>query len=160
MMDNTFKRIGIIQTPFKMVSGMPVQSALAKGIKGTVVLDDEFADGLLDLDGFSHIILIYSFHQSTGYELHVVPFLDQRPHGIFATRAPKRPNKIGISVVKLIRVEGNILEFENADMLDGTPLLDIKPYIPEFDVHVVEKTGWMGKNKESMEGTLSDERFL
>ncbi len=158
-MEYVFKSIGIIHTPFKMVAGMPVQSALAKGIKGTVVMDDEFVEGLLDLDGFSHIFLIYWFHQSKDYELQVVPFLDQQSHGLFATRAPKRPNRIGLSVVKLIKIEGNIIEFENADMLDGTPLLDIKPYIPEFDIHQVEKTGWMDKNKEKIQGTLSDQRF-
>jgi tRNA (adenine37-N6)-methyltransferase len=159
-MEITYKPIGIIHTPFKSVAGMPVQSALAKGIKGTIVLIDEFTDGLLDLNDFSHIIMIYHFHQTTKYELQVVPFLDQRVHGIFATRAPKRPNGIGISVVKLIKIEGNILEFENADMLDGTPLLDIKPYIPEFDVHQVLKTGWLDDHKGMQEGTLSDERFI
>ncbi len=138
---------------------MPVQSALAEGIKGTVVLDDEFVEGLMNLDGFSHIFLIYCFHQSKDYELQVVPFLDQQSHGLFATRAPKRPNRIGLSVVKLTKIEGNVIEFENEDMLDGNPLLDIKPYIPEFDVHQVEKTGWLGKKKEKMQGKLSDERF-
>jgi tRNA (adenine37-N6)-methyltransferase len=159
-MEITYKPIGIIHTPFKLVAGMPVQSALAKGAKGTIVLKDEFTDGLLDLNDFSHIIIIYHFHQTTKYELQVVPFMDQQVHGIFATRAPKRPNGIGISVVKLIKIEGNILEFENADMLDETPLLDIKPYIPEFDIHHVKKAGWMENNKEKLKGTLSDERFI
>jgi tRNA (adenine37-N6)-methyltransferase len=159
-MEIPYKSIGIIHTPFQSVAGMPVQSALANGVKGTIEIMDEFRDGLLDLDDFSHIIMIYHFHQTTKYELQVVPFLDQRVHGIFATRAPVRPNRIGISVVRLIKIEGNMIEFENADMLDGTPLLDIKPYVPEFDVHQVSKTGWLDEHKEMPEGTLSDERFI
>jgi tRNA (adenine37-N6)-methyltransferase len=158
-MEITLKPIGIIHTPFKTVTGMPVQSAAAKGVKGTIVLNEEFTEGLLDLDGFSHMIIIYHFHQSTDTKLKVVPFLDNRPHGIFATRAPARPNRLGISVVKLINIEGNILEFENADMLDGTPLLDIKPYVPEFDIHLVIKSGWLEGVDEKVEGKLSDERF-
>jgi tRNA (adenine37-N6)-methyltransferase len=158
-MEIIFKPIGIIHTPFKTVAGMPVQSALAQEIKGSIELYNEFTDGLLDLTGFSHMILIYHFHQSTEHELKVVPFLDDRLHGIFATRAPNRPNGIGISVVKLINIEGNTLMFENADMLDGTPLLDIKPYVAEFDIHPVTMAGWLEGSKEKMNRTLSDERF-
>jgi tRNA (adenine37-N6)-methyltransferase len=158
-MDITFKPIGIIHTPFINATGMPVQSAFSPGVKGHILLYDEFIEGLMDLDGFSHIIMLYHFHKSTECELQVVPFLDHLPHGVFATRAPKRPNGIGISVVRLLKIEGNILEFENADMLDATPLLDIKPYIPEFDIHQVDKTGWIAVNKEKLGITFSDERF-
>lgn len=158
-MNISYKPIGIIHTPFKTKKGMPIQPAGAAGIRGTVKLKREFTDGLLDLDGFSHIILIYHFDQSDGFELHVKPFLDQKIHGVFATRAPKRPNQIGISIVKLNKIKGNILEIENVDILDGTPLLDIKPYIPAFDVYEVEKTGWMNHSKNMLSQIKSDERF-
>lgn len=158
-MNISYKPIGIIHTPFKTKEGMPIQPAGAAGIRGTVELKREFTEGLLDLEGFSHIILIYHFHQSDGFDLKVTPFLDDKAHGVFSTRAPKRPNPVGISVVKLKCISDNILEIENVDMLDGTPLLDIKPYIPAFDVYEVEKTGWM-KNNISLKDFKSDNRFL
>ena len=157
-MNISYKPIGVIHTPFKTKEGMPIQPAGAAGIKGTIIVKPEFTEGLVDLNGFSHIILIYHFHQSEGFELLVKPFLDQKLHGVFATRAPKRPNQIGISIVKLNKVNGNMLEVENVDMLDGTPLLDIKPYVPAFDVHEVEKTGWM-KNDNNLKNFKSDNRF-
>ncbi|GET20694.1 tRNA-Thr(GGU) m(6)t(6)A37 methyltransferase TsaA [Prolixibacter denitrificans] len=138
---------------------MPIQSRLAKGIKGRIELKEEFVPGLLDLDGFSHIFLVYYFHESNGFELQVKPFLDDNKHGVFATRAPKRPNGIGMSVVKLLHVDKNILEVENVDMLDGTPLLDIKPYIPQFDDHQVEKWGWVEDKENRMKDIQSDDRF-
>ncbi|WP_281351399.1 tRNA (N6-threonylcarbamoyladenosine(37)-N6)-methyltransferase TrmO [Prolixibacter denitrificans] len=146
-------------TPFKSKEGMPIQSRLAKGIKGRIELKEEFVPGLLDLDGFSHIFLVYYFHESNGFELQVKPFLDDNKHGVFATRAPKRPNGIGMSVVKLLHVDKNILEVENVDMLDGTPLLDIKPYIPQFDDHQVEKWGWVEDKENRMKDIQSDDRF-
>ncbi len=120
---------------------MPVQPTGAKGIAGTIEIKPEYIDGLKDIEGFSHIILIYHFHLSKGYSLKVKPFLDENLRGIFATRAPKRPNPLGISVVKLIKVKNNILQIEDVDIVDGTPLLDIKPYVPDFDIHEVEKIG-------------------
>jgi tRNA (adenine37-N6)-methyltransferase len=154
-----YKPIGIIHSPFKDVKGMPIQPSGAKGIAGTVELRPDFVEGLKDLDGFSHIILIYHFHLSKGYTLSVKPFVDDKLHGVFATRAPRRPNPIGISVVKLIRVEGNLLHIENVDIIDGTPLLDIKPYISEVDAHEVEKTGWLSGKAEKMHNVKADERF-
>lgn len=154
-----YQPIGIIRTPYKSISGMPVQAALAKGATGTVELNEEYTAGLLHLDGFSHLIMIYHLHLSKGFDLQVMPFLDTRVHGVFATRAPKRPNPVGISVVKIDGISGNKIRFENADMLDGTPLLDLKPYIPEFDIHQVEKAGWMEDKSENPEETLSDNRF-
>lgn len=139
----TLRPIGIIYTPFKTKSGMPIQASGALGIKGHIVLNEEFLPGLADLDGFSHIILIYYFHKSTGYELLTRPFLDNTPRGVFATRAPKRPNPIGFSVVRNIKIEKNIIYVENVDILDETPLLDIKPYVPGFDIHKTEKNGWL-----------------
>jgi len=155
----TFDPIGIIHTPFKTKAGMPIQPAGAKGIKGRIELKPEFVPGLLDLDGFSHIILVYHFHRSVGFELQTKPFLDDKKHGIFAVRAPQRPNPIGISVVKLLSISDNILEIENVDMLDGTPLLDIKPYIPDFDIHDVEKSGWIRNKSRKLRQTRSDNRF-
>lgn len=151
--------IGTIFTPFKSKEGMPIQSRLAKGARGRIELEEEFVPGLLDLDGFSHIFLVYYFHESNGFDLQVKPFLDDNKHGVFATRAPKRPNGIGMSVVKLLHVDKNILEVENVDMLDGTPLLDIKPYVPQFDDHEVEKWGWVEDKENRMKDIQSDDRF-
>lgn len=151
--------IGFISTPFKAKEGMPIQSRLAKGAKGRIELKEEFVPGLLDLDGFSHIILVYYFHESKDFKLQVEPFLENKKHGVFATRAPKRPNAIGMSVVKLLRIDNNILEVQNIDVLDGTPLLDIKPYIPQFDIHQVEKSGWIEDKESDMKDIKSDDRF-
>lgn len=137
--------IGIIHTSFKTRKGTPIQPWFAKGVRGTVVVDKVFTEGLSDLEGFSHIYLIYYFHLSEGYSLKVVPFMDDVERGVFATRAPRRPNQIGFSVVKLISIKENILEIENADMLDGTPLLDIKPYVSAFDHFEGERNGWLEK---------------
>ncbi len=138
---------------------MPIQSTGAKGIKGTITIKKKFEEGLDDLAGFSHIYLVYHFHKSEHYALKAKPFLDNSPRGVFSTRAPQRPNPIGISVVKLIGVNGNILEIENADILDGTPLIDIKPYIPDFDIHQVEKTGWITNKTGNIDSVKSDDRF-
>jgi len=158
-MSINFTSIGIIHTPFKRKEGMPIQSVGAKGIKGTIILKKKYIKGLLDLDKFSHIYLIYNFHKSNKFDLQVTPFLDDKPHGIFATRAPNRPNAIGISVVKLISIIDNVLEIENVDILDKTPLIDIKPYISQFDIHNVEKNGWINKNTGFPNELKSDDRF-
>ncbi len=112
-----------------------------------------------DLDGFSHIILLYNFHLSRGFHLLVVPFLDSEPRGLFSTRAPKRPNSIGLSIVRLVKIDNGILQVQNVDMLDGTPLLDIKPYVPEFDHQVDVRTGWLERAREAVSGKKADERF-
>jgi len=154
-----YEPIGIIHSPFKDIKGMPIQPTGAKGIAGTIEIYPEFTEGLKDLEGFSHIILIYHFHLSKGYSLKVTPFMDENLRGVFATRAPKRPNPIGISVVKLRKIEGNILNIEDVDIIDGTPLLDIKPYVPEFDVQEVEKIGWLSQKANNVPKMKSDERF-
>ena len=154
-----FESIGLIRTPFTSLEGMPIQPKAAAGIKGKVILDKPFETGLADLDGFSHIILIYYLHKSVGFELKITPFLDKTPRGVFSTRAPKRPNAIGMSVVKLTNIEENILYIENVDMLDGTPLLDIKPYIPGFDTHETEKQGWIRDKTKDLTNIKSDKRF-
>jgi tRNA-Thr(GGU) m(6)t(6)A37 methyltransferase TsaA len=154
-----YKSIGIIHTPYKTKDGMPIQPSGAKGIKGTIKINPDLAEGLKDLEGFSHVILLYHFHKVTDYELMVVPFMDDQLRGVFSTRAPKRPNSIGLSVVKLNGVEGNILHVENIDVLDGTPLIDIKPLIPDIDFANVEKLGWLEGKTEKMSDKKADKRF-
>ena len=154
-----FEPIGIIHTPFMDLVDMPIQPAGAAGVKGTVEVFEDFQPGLKDLDGFSHIILLYHFHRSHSFNLHVVPFMDSVPRGLFATRAPKRPNPIGLSVVRLDRIEDGVLHIRNVDILDGTPLLDIKPYVPEFDAQVEVRTGWLEKARKTVSSRKSDDRF-
>lgn len=154
-----FKPIGVIKTPYKKKDGMPIQPTGATGIKGEIEIYPEFVEGLNDLDGFSHITLIYHLHKSEGFQLNVKPFMDDQLRGIFSTRAPKRPNAIGLSVVKLIKVENNILFIENIDVLDETPLLDIKPFIPDIDSPKVDKLGWLEGKANKMGDKLSDSRF-
>ena len=155
----TYTPIGTIHSPFKDPQGMPIQPAGAKGVAGTIDIDPAYAEGLKDLEGFSHIILVYHFHLSKGYELKVKPFLDDELHGVFSTRAPARPNPIGISVVKLIRIAGCTLYIEEVDIIDGTPLLDIKPYVPAFDVRSADRTGWLSGKAEEAREKKADERF-
>ena len=154
-----FAPIGIIHSPFMEPEGMPIQPAGAVGVKGTVEVFEDFHTGLKELDGFSHIILLYHFHSSHGFNLHVVPFMDSEPRGLFATRAPKRPNPIGLSVVKLEKIEEGVLHIRNVDILDATPLLDIKPYVPEFDAQVKAQTGLLGKAGKTVSSRKSDDRF-
>ncbi|MBC8447575.1 MAG: tRNA (N6-threonylcarbamoyladenosine(37)-N6)-methyltransferase TrmO [Chloroflexi bacterium] len=158
-MDITYRPIGIIHSPFTDIAGMPIQPRGAAGVPGTVEVWPEFAAGLQDLGGFSHVILLYHFHRVQEARLTVTPFLDAQPRGVFATRAPQRPNPIGLSIVKLLGIEGNILHIENVDILDGTPLLDIKPYVPEFDQHPAERIGWLEQARGRVQGQRSDDRF-
>ena len=155
-----YKPIGIIHTPHKKAEGTPIQPKGAKGIKGQVEVYPEYKKGLKDLDGFSHIILLFHCHLSGNYSLRQKPFMDEEKHGIFAMRGPSRPNPIGLSVVKLKDVKGNMLEIENVDIIDETPLLDIKPYVPEFDQNEVEKIGWLGDNVQKLSEARDDGRFL
>ncbi len=155
-----YKPIGIIHSPFKEPKGTPIQPAGAKDINGKVELFPEYTEGLKDLRGFSHIILIYHFHLSKKAPLKVKPYMDNKAHGVFAMRGPARPNPIGISVVRLIKIEKNILYIRDVDIVDGTPLLDIKPYIPEFDIRKVEKIGWLKKNVNRLSITKDDGRFI
>jgi tRNA-Thr(GGU) m(6)t(6)A37 methyltransferase TsaA len=141
MEEISYRPIGIIRSPYKETEGTPIQPTGAKGVGGTVEVLPDCVEGLKDLDGFSHIILIYHFHLSKGYSLRVKPFLDDTPRGVFSTRAPKRPNAIGLSVVRLVKIEGATLHVEDVDIVDSTPLLDIKPYVPEFDSREAERTG-------------------
>ena len=156
----TYRPIGIIHSPFKEPKGTPIQPRAAHGVRGTVEVFPEYAAGLEDLEDFSHVILLYHFHLVKGAKLKVKPFMDQQEHGVFATRASSRPNPIGLSILRLERVEGNILYVCNIDIVDGTPLLDVKPYVPEFDIHPVERVGWLEKNVHKLPSTRDDGRFV
>ena len=143
-MDNniTFKPIGIIYTPYSQKEDTPIQGCFAQSNKGYIELNPEFAEGLRDVQGFSYLILLYYFHKAAGYALLTKPFLDKDKKGIFAIRHYNRPNPIGFSIVRLYRVRGNILDIGGVDMIDGTPLLDIKPYVPQFDIKAEAENGW------------------
>lgn len=154
------KPIGQVLTEYRSLVNMPVQPITEQHSTGTIILDDKFAAGLKSLQGFSHIYIIYVFHESQGYDLTVTPFLDDKEHGVFATRAPRRPNPIGLSIVRLLSVHENIIQIENPDLLDGTPLLDIKPYIEKFDRMENVVSGWMTASKQQLRRKKSDDRFI
>ena len=150
--------IGIIHTPFKQAQGTPIQPVKGKGSKGWVEMDDAYVGGLKDLDGFERIWLLFWCHRAGKINLHVKPYMDDAIHGLFATRAPSRPNAIGLSCVKLLAVNGNRLEIEDVDMLDCTPLLDIKPYVAKFDHFQVSRCGWT--DNVINENGKADNRFF
>ncbi len=153
--------IGVIRSPFTSLAGMPIQPGGARDVAGSVELDPALAPGLADLDGFSHVYLLYLFHASSGYDLTVTPFLDPAPRGLFATRAPRRPNPIGLSVVEVVAIEGAVVRLRGVDVLDGTPLLDIKPYAPAFDApRGPVRSGWMEGRDASVAAVRSDDRFV
>jgi len=143
--------IGVIRTPFSDKSGMPIQPRFSQAV-GRVEVFEEYAAGLQDLEGFSHVILIYALHRSEGYSLRVKPFLDDVARGLFATRHPGRPNPIGLSTVRLLAWRDRALEVEGIDVLDGTPLLDIKPYVPDFDARPDARAGWYENRPPDKEG--------
>jgi tRNA-Thr(GGU) m(6)t(6)A37 methyltransferase TsaA len=154
-----FTPIGRILSPFKKPENMPIQPSAAQGVSGSVELLPEYTEGLQDLDGFSHIYLLYYFHLSQDYNLKIIPFLDTTYRGLFATRAPKRPNPIGLSIVKLVEVKENIIEIANVDIVDQTPLLDIKPYVPQMDAQKDCKIGWLTHHIPEIKQKQSDKRF-
>lgn len=155
-----FEPIGIIHTPFKDTAGMPIQPHSGKDAKGYIELLPEFTEGLRDLEGFSHITLLYCFHKTEGYSLDVKPFMDNYTHGLFATRVPNRPNPIGISTVKLKKIEDNRIYIQELDILDGSPLLDIKPYFRQFDNRPRAVSGWLDQQDNlNVENQISDDRF-
>ncbi len=154
-----YKPIGVIYSPFKSVEGVPIQPAGANGITGKVKVYKKYSKGLMNLEGFSHIILIYHFHLSKDYLLKVIPFLKKQEQGVFATRAPKRPNQIGISIVKVEKIEKNYIYISNLDIVDGTPLLDIKPYASLFNNVKNEKNGWLSGKIKDAPNIKSDNRF-
>ncbi len=155
-----FNSIGTISTAFKSIENVPIQNMGAKGFKGTIELLPQFVPGLKDLEGFSHLILLYHLNQVTHFNLTVTPFMDTEERGIFATRSPVRPNPIGLTVVKLIGIKDNIIAVENVDMLDQTPLLDIKPYLPLIDDIQNVSIGWLTGKIGQFETKKSDSRFI
>ena len=154
-----YQPIGIISSPYKAREGMPIQASGAKGARGAIKIFPEYGEGLKDLDGFSHIILLYHFHRTREHALVVTPFLDDEPRGVFATRSPNHPNAIGLSIVRLLTVDGLRLKIEDVDILDGTPLLDIKPYVPAFDHRDPERVGWLEKAQQRAMQRRADDRF-
>jgi len=160
MSEIKYKPIGVIHSPFKEPRGVPIQPTAGQNIDGTVEIFPEYIEGLEDIEKFSHIILIYHFHLSREFSLKIKPYMDNQVHGVFATRAPSRPNHIGISIVHLIKVEKEKLYIKDLDIVDGTPLLDIKPYVPEFDIRQVKKIGWLKKNVDKLPQTKDDGRFM
>jgi tRNA-Thr(GGU) m(6)t(6)A37 methyltransferase TsaA len=152
--------IGVIHTPYQQAAGTPVQGAMAAGVAGTVEVSPDYAAGLRDLAGFERIWLVYWFDRANPAEMVVTPYLDTEARGLFATRAPCRPNPIGLSAVRLVRIEENVVHVDGVDMLDGTPLLDIKPYIPAFDAFQAERIGWLagaGRSEAVADGRFENE---
>lgn len=154
-----YRPIGIIHSPFKSREGTPIQPIGAIGVRAKVEIFPEYVEGLQDLEGFSHIILLYHCHLSQAYKLKVKPFLDDVERGLFATRAPARPNPIGISVVRLIQIERATLSVQDIDIIDQTPLLDIKPFVPDFDMRKAQRTGWLEKKAANAEKISDYGRF-
>ena len=151
--------IGVIRSPFREEQGMPIQSIVAEDVVGTVELESAYAPGLQDVEGFSHLFLLCHLHRATGRALVVTPFLDEQPHGVFATRSPKRPNPISLSIVRLLQIEGCTLHVAGLDLIDGTPVLDIKPYVPRFDVRTTDAIGWYAAQLHKLAHVRSDDRF-
>jgi len=154
----TLQPIGVIRSPHSEAKTTPIQPVYAKGVHGRAEILPEYAVGLRDLEGFSHIFLIYWFHKASSPRLIVKPFLDDATHGVFATRAPCRPNPIGLSIVRLVGRDENILHLADLDVLDGTPLLDIKPYIARFDRYDDTRSGWQEDINEETARRLGGRR--
>ncbi|MFD1562124.1 tRNA (N6-threonylcarbamoyladenosine(37)-N6)-methyltransferase TrmO [Haloarchaeobius amylolyticus] len=156
-----YEPIGMIRTPFESPDGMPIQPVGEAATEGTVEIEESYTDGLRDLDGFTHCILLYHFHASgDAAPLQVEPFLDDEQRGVFATRAPQRPNPIGLSVVEIVSVTDHEVTVSGIDVIDRTPLLDIKPFVPNFDVPPDADTGWLNASKSTIQSKQADERFL
>ena len=151
------KVIGTVRSTFREAAGTPIQTALAQGVEGSIEVLPEFAPGLKDLQGFERIWLLYWFDRAASVQLVVKPFLDEHEHGVFATRAPCRPNPIGLSCVRLLGVDGRRLRIGDVDILDGTPLLDIKPYAPVLDCFEFSRAGWL--QHKAGHGAVADDRF-
>ncbi|HEY6886760.1 MAG TPA: tRNA (N6-threonylcarbamoyladenosine(37)-N6)-methyltransferase TrmO [Solirubrobacter sp.] len=155
----SYRPIGTVRSPFTRLDGMPLQSVAAEAVRGRIEVLPEFVAGLKDLDGFSHVHVITHLHRGMPGGLEVTPFLDETPRGVFATRSPRHPNPIGLSVVRLIAVDGASVEIAGVDLVDGTPVLDIKPYVPRFDVVDAERTGWLDGAAERVHDVRADARF-
>jgi len=154
-----YRPIGVVRSPFTKLDGMPLQSVAAAGVEGTIEIDHGLADGLRDIDGFSHLHVVVHLHRGRPGGLLVTPFLDDVEHGVFATRSPRHPNPIGLSVVRLLRVDGTTLHVSGLDLLDGTPVLDLKPYVPAFDSVAAERIGWFEGRVDRVHHVRADGRL-
>ena len=154
----TMRPIGVIHSPFLSTQGMPIQTVAAADEAAELEVFEAFGAGLRDIEGFEYLIVLTHLHQATE-KLEVVPFMDTQSHGVFSTRAPARPNRIGLSIVRLTEVSGRVLRFLGNDMLDGTPVLDIKPYVPQLDVRSTERIGWFGQGLQRLPTAVSDDRM-
>lgn len=159
-MSITYDPIGFFHSPFDNVEGMPIQPVGGMDVEGEIEFLPEYRDGLQDLEGFSHIIVISHLHRIKACELRVKPFLDDNVHGIFATRSPSRPNPIGFSVMKLNRVTSSSIFVEGGDVVNGTPVLDIKPYVADFDIWKADRFGWFEGKSKNANHHRSDDRFV
>lgn len=158
-MNVTYTPIGYFKTPFTDIKGMPIQPVGGYGVEGVIDVLPEFVGGLQDLEGFSHVFVLYHLHQIKGYDLIVKPFLDKDHHGIFATRSPKRPNPIGLSVMRLKGIAGSLVFLEGIDVLNETPVIDIKPYVADFDRCEADRFGWFEGKSQRAVNHRSDDRF-
>jgi len=154
-----YKPIGIIHSPFDKLEDMPIQPSSESSGPGVVEVYPEFAPGLKDLEGFSHVYLLFHMHKTGEVKLKVTPFLDEQSRGLFATRAPSRPNPIGLSLVKIVRIEKNLIHVDRVDVLDGTPLIDLKPYVPAFEEVEEARIGWLENARSRIRSRNSDARF-
>ena len=154
----TLQPIGVIHSPFVSLTGMPIQTVAAADAPGRIEVYDDYLPGLRDIDGFEYLVVLTHLHQAAE-KLEVVPFMDTQSHGVFATRSPARPNRIGLSIVRLLRVEAGTLHFAGNDVLDQTPVLDIKPYVPHLDVRHTDRIGWFQQGLQRLPTTVSDERM-
>lgn len=155
----TYTPIGVVRSPFTALPGMPLHTVAAQDVMASVEIDPAFEAGLKDLDDFSYLHLLVHMHQSDRFQLVVTPFLDDQPRGVFATRSPRHPNPIGLSLVRLVRIEGRVLHIAEVDLLDGTPVLDIKPYVPLFDERQAERIGWFATRAHRVHELRADDRF-
>ena len=155
----TADSIGVVHSPFSQANGTPIQPFAARGARGTVEIFEPFAEGLCDLEGFDRIWMIYWCHRARAAQLMVIPYRDTLPHGVFATRAPSRPNPIGLSSVRLLEIEGRFLRVSEIDVLDGTPVLDLKPYVPQYDSYPHQRCGWLDRDEPLRNTRVADDRF-
>ena len=155
----TFEPIGIVHSPFTDLADMPIQPTGEDAAAGTLEIYPPYCSALTDLDGFSHIYALYFFHKVSSWQPQVIPFLDDQPHGLFATRTPRRPNPIGLSLLEILAVDGCQIKVAGLDILDNTPLLDIKPYIPSFENPQNIRIGWLNGRGEQVKKRKSDHRF-
>jgi tRNA-Thr(GGU) m(6)t(6)A37 methyltransferase TsaA len=153
----TFRSIGIVRSPFREHAGTPIQPTVADGAEGSVELDASYTDALAGLDGFERVWIVYVFDRAAAFHSSVVPYRDDRPHGLFATRAPARPNAIGLSALRLLSIRGATLRVADVDILDGTPVLDVKPYVPAFDAFPSVRAGWLDERR--VPAQTADRRF-